>query len=557
MDPADEPVPSQSAAVTDNGNPEVFPVVEGETTVATELVAEEVPSEHPAGSVAASEGFEVPVGNQSDGPPPGIPELDTINEPHHSDTVSDASTEAMTAPIVVDTPVLSTANSTLRTTETEVSRRQLPPTEIGGQMEGLELPPPPIHLDVQSASDVSGEDVQQMLSVLPVASLAPVPKPASELFVTTHELELRAKGQPDIMSNGSTPSTPPTPDDMISPTRGSLGVGLPSFGDADPNDRSHTFLLPPSTDCLKQSKPPKLSKLSIVGTVPSTSELSKMSKQKIPPDCLEHVRGMLQRAKDRADPLIVPGSEVSDGGTTGSILKLTEMEEQMGRSVLRQNEITLREQIVAGMGQSSPRRPRKRTVEERKARSERKRQKELNRLAELRMLEVQRLQALNNPQQAKRPPTEMERIREENSKSITKQLQRDLKKFTPPFAGSPSDFLDRGVVASPHQMIGTHTPDGSDVSYHQLAASLRRAYWVNRIDRDQQAAEEQFKRSQQKPSSPLQYLSKLDPTAAASVTRQPDFKTSFERFQFELVHGPSDDIDTTSELLAERRRRWK
>ena len=503
--------------------------------------------------------------------------MDADNNVPKSDSppLSEATTEAMTAPVVVDTPVLSVADST-RTLVNEVSsplltnEQQQQQQQQQQQEEEFELPPPPQMQVVSATSEGSGEDCRQMLSLLPIVSLAPVPVPEAveesdvsppppSGLVINHQVDLRAQGQPDYSSGGTTPSTPSTPEDMMSsPTRLSHSFNKltfdTSFEDANGVDsprQSPTLLLPLSAAEARLATPKsEPTKLSIVGTVPSVADLSKMSKQKIPPDCLEHVRGMLQRAKDRADPITFPQSEDRNPSDSGS--KLIQMEEQMGRSVLQQNEITLREQIFSGMGQSSPRRSRKRTVEERKARSERKRQKELSRLAELRMLEMRRLQALSNPQQPPHQTTEMERIREEASRSMTKQLQRGFKKSAPPFAGSPTDFLDRGIINSSTEMIGDH-----NISYNQLAAGIRRAYWVNKIDRNQQAAEEQFKRSQQKPASPLQYLSKLDKTAATSVRRQPDFKTSLERFQFELTHGPSDDIETSHDLLAERRRQWK
>ena len=299
----------------------------------------------------------------------------------------------------------------------------------------------------------------------------------------------------------------------------------------------------------------------IVGELPSKERLIQMSARLSPAPApgeegLAEVQGMLEAVRSRgvgiaASTEALEGAMREEGAET--VAKIVGGEQDLQRTVLAQAEVGARaallEQARRGRPYAAPAAP---SAEDKRAKLERRRQRELRRLQKLKEEEL--LRAWRDTQGPQRQVTpqqveaETRRLQEVNL--VTRRLRQQYKDEVLPFASDVRGFRERGVIHRDGRGGGGGGGGGQQQapSYQELASSVRRGYWLDRIDKEERERECQFRRTRETgvpdalPAS-SHYLSTPVASASATVASPtpgergpsvfPGFSAARDSFEFE------------------------
>eukprot|EP01063_Lacrimia_lanifica_P020996 TRINITY_DN28240_c0_g1_i1.p1 TRINITY_DN28240_c0_g1~~TRINITY_DN28240_c0_g1_i1.p1 ORF type:complete len:448 (+),score=146.86 TRINITY_DN28240_c0_g1_i1:85-1428(+) len=268
--------------------------------------------------------------------------------------------------------------------------------------------------------------------------------------------------------------------------------------------------------------------------------------------------------------------EVPQDNLVASALQYLAAEEEMRRGVVTQSEARawgkvaeavaeLKALVAAALAPTK----RERSAEDKQ---ERWRRKEMKKLAAEKKAELHRawmesagLSAPAAERIAKVDQMEQQRKVEEANR-MTCLLRKEFRKARPPFATAQQDLWERDVTDRPGEARAAD-------EYHTMAAALRKAYWAQRLDREETHREAAFRTAQaaaqgQRPEfdarNDLRYLGGLRAGSSSVGARSPargyvDDEDSLARYEHELLHGPtvSNDRDVRTAHQEAHRPAWR
>ena len=414
------------------------------------------------------------------------------------------------------------------------SEKQSPFTEAAGTPHGLppgqsfRRPKLASVVPVRAGSAASDGSVR---SAVPVASNLSQTQSQSPRSTQHHDVDLRVYGSPASTLSDAFPSQ-------------TQAVGRVSKRPAGPAWGS-----PLSATSSKQFYSEIESPL--VGEVPTTERLASMSPTTgHTQNELKHVQTMLEAVKTRGTPMHAVQAAFDEAmyeEEARVVLEVISAEESGVRGEMFTAERTEYEDILSAYRATFN----IKSTAEKIARRERRRQKELDRLHHLKETEL--LRAWNerclgaSPAEEVRRKAERERELQQIQQTniVTKQLRSRYRAEMPPFASNVQSMRERGVIADGNA-VGGAAMEGGGASYQEMAAGLRRSYWLSRIDKEEREREDSFRRATANPADAhlphMPYLGGRE--AASDVGAKVPGRISFDseeqlhRYEYELAHGP-------------------
>ncbi|KAJ9465625.1 hypothetical protein DIPPA_02259 [Diplonema papillatum] len=175
---------------------------------------------------------------------------------------------------------------------------------------------------------------------------------------------------------------------------------------------------------------------------------------------------------------------------------------------------------------------------------------------------------------------EVEVARAQGINTATRELRSRYKSAAPPFATSLGELYQRDVigprVTPPRSKKGESEEREEkkaakkakeaqplpDVPYHAFSAAMRRAYWQQRVDREERVRERQFRAELETPAVPrAPFVAPVDPgwlPGEGPADGMASYPATVERLKQELVFGPLEPADESiDDAEAPFRPQWR